>query len=278
MAELSKTTDFKAQHRGEPWSPWRVWRVFATGTSFAIFGLAGLFMAFIFFPLVSLFIWNKERRTAFAQRSVHFVWRLFMGIMQGLGAISWEIHGAERLKNVRGTVVVANHPSLIDVVFTMAFMRKTQAVIKKGVWDSPFMAGVVRATNYIPNLGDPDKLIEDCARVLREGSNLCIFPEGSRTPPGMLTNKFQRGFAYAALEAGAPILVLTITVKPPTLRKDEPWWLVAPTKPHFTLKVHDLIDTAGTYGNERSVTNVRRLAKDVQAKIEQELRNERAEH
>ncbi len=253
-----------------PWTPSRIWRLFSTGFSFALFGLGGLVMALVFFPLTFLFIWDKTKREAFAQASVHLAWRIYIEIMCFVGAVSYEIHGAEKLRQARGTVVVANHPSLLDVVFLMAFMRKTQAVVKQGVWNNPFMAGVVRSANYIPNLNDPERLIKDCAAALRRGSNLCIFPEGSRTPAGQ-KRRYQRGFAYVALEAQAPVLVVTIKVKPPTLRKGEPWHSIPETRGHWIIEVQDCIDTAATYGKERTVKSVRRLAKDVEAMIEGEI-------
>ncbi|WP_300379140.1 1-acyl-sn-glycerol-3-phosphate acyltransferase [Henriciella sp.] len=227
-------------------------------------------MALVWFPLVNLFVREKERRAAISQASVHRIWRLYIELMRVLGVLTYEIHNAEKLKACRGTVVVANHPSLIDVVFLMAFMQRTRAVVKKGVWNNPFMAGVVRSCNYIPNLDDPEALIEDCAAALKDGANLCIFPEGSRTPVGQRA-KYQRGFAYVALTAQAPILFVTIEVNPPTLRKGEPWYSIPTIRPHWNIQVHEQIDTAKTYGYERSVSGVRRLARDVQERIEREL-------
>ena len=257
--------------RDAPWTLGRIWRLFGTGFSFALFGLAGLFMALFYFPLINLFVWNAKKREAICQWSVHAAWRLYIDIMRGLGVLTYEIHGEDILREARGAVVVANHPSLIDVVMLMSFMRRTRAVVKKGVWKNPFMAGVVRGANYIPNLGDADKLIADCADALKTGYNLCIFPEGSRTPEDE-KRRYQRGFAYVAMEANAKVIVCTIKVEPPTLRKGEKWRSIPLKRPHWTIRVHDCIDTGPGYGYERSVRNVRRLAKDVEAIIEGEIR------
>ena len=253
-----------------PWTIQRLWRLFGTGFSFALFGLAGLVMAIFYFPVVNLLVRDSKKREGICQWSVHAAWRLYIDIMRGLGVLTYEIHGADILKNARGAVVVANHPSLIDEVMLMSCMRRTRAVVKEGVWNNPFMAGVVRGANYIPNLGDSDRLITDCAQALKDGYNLCIFPEGSRTPEGQ-KRRYQRGFSYVALEAGAKVIVCTIKVDPPTLRKGEKWRSIPTRKPHWTIRVQDCIDTGETYGYERSVKNVRRLAKDVEAIIEGEI-------
>lgn len=243
------------------------WRTIATGFCFALFGLGGLVLALFVFPAIALFVRNPEKRAGAAQVSVHKAWRIFIDIMRDTGAISYETHGVGQLKDLRGTIVVANHPSLIDVVFLMAFMRRTRAVVKEGVWKNPFMAGVVSAARYIPNHRDPDRLVEECAQALKEGYNLVIFPEGSRTPPGQ-PRRYQKGFAHIALAAGAPVQVCTIVVDPPWLLKGTPWRRIPDRKPHWIIRVHERIDTVEQYGKDRSPMAVRRLATDVGDRIE----------
>jgi len=257
---------------GGRWTAGRLWRLIATGISFSIFGLGGLFMAIFWFPAINLFIRDRKKRAAIAQLSVHKAWRVYIEIMRVLGVLTYETHGIEKLRECRGTVVVANHPSLIDVVFLMSFMRRTRAVVKEGVWKNPFMSGVVRACDYIPNLGDPEKLISDCAEALHEGANLCIFPEGSRTPVSQKV-KYQRGFAYVALDAGAPVQLVSVEVSPPTLRKNEPWYSIPEVRPHWTIRVLELIETTSDYGYKRSVSSVRALSRDVQDRLQKELEN-----
>lgn len=280
MDQVTSTSQIEgeaAMSRDDPWglkhAPWtldRLWRLFGTAFSFALFGVAGLFLALVYFPLVNLFVWNRDRREAICQTTVHKAFHAYINVMRGLGVLTYEIHGAEILKEARGAVVVANHPSLIDVIMLMAFMRRTRAVVKEAVAKNPFMAGVVRGARYIPNMGDADKLIADCADALKQGYNLCIFPEGSRTPEGE-KRRYQRGFSYVAMDANAQVIVCTIRVEPPTLRKGELWRSIPIRRPHWTVRVHERIDTGPAYGYERSVRNVRRLAKDVEAIIEGEI-------
>jgi 1-acyl-sn-glycerol-3-phosphate acyltransferase len=246
-------------------------RLITTAISFALFGVAGLLLAGFVFPAFFLFIRDRKKRAAVAQATVHKAWWLYVRVMQAMGTVSFEFDHPEILANLRGTIVVANHPSLLDVVFLMSAMRRTRAVVKKGVATNPFMRGVVLAADYIPNMGDPEKLIADCAEALRQGYNLCIFPEGSRTPDGA-QRRYQKGFAHIALLAGAPIQIVTIQVNPPTLRKGEPWYATAPVRAHWTIKVHERIDTAGQYGYDRSASAVKRLTADVADRIEGLLR------
>ncbi len=267
----AKTADMRIIEKGK-WTIGRLWRLIGTGLSFSLFGIGGLVMALIWFPFIGIFIRNPDKRAEIAQLSVHKIWRIYIEIMRLLGVLTYDIDCAEQLRNARGTVVVANHPSLIDIVFLMAFMRRTRAVVKKGVWNNPFMSGVVKACNYIPNLGDPKQLISDCADALREGANLCIFPEGSRTPEHQKA-VYQRGFAHIALDADAPILMISITVTPPTLRKHEPWYSIPLSRPHFQIRLVDVIETYNNPTYEAGPVGVRKLTDYIQNRIEEELRH-----
>lgn len=246
----------------------RFWLLIATGTSFALFGLGGLFLAIVVFPLINLLVRNLEQRTRIAQQTVHRVWRTYVRIMVFLGAVSYEVHGAELLRNDRGTLVIANHPSLLDIVFIMSLMERTQCVVKAGVWRNPFMRGVVTAANYIPNENDPERLIEDCVAALEAGNNLVIFPEGSRTPPGVKP-KYQRGFAYIAHRSQAPVRLVTITCSPPTLLKGEPWYKVPSRRAHWVIQVHEHIDVPDQ--SIQSAIAARSLCTQVERRIEELL-------
>jgi 1-acyl-sn-glycerol-3-phosphate acyltransferase len=248
----------------------RAWRLIATAISFAMFGLGGLVLAITVFPLYNLAIRDPLKRERLAQQTVHAAWRFYVKMMAVLGVLTFETHGADILKNERGALVIANHPSLLDIVFIMSLMDRTQCVVKAGVWRNPFMAGVVKATNYIPNLNDPEKLLEDCAAALRAGNNLVIFPEGSRTPPGQ-KRRYQRGFAYVALRSGAPIRLVTLHCDPPTLLKGEKWYKIPARRPHWTIRVHERIDVTDALKLDQPPIAVRKLVAQIEHRMEESL-------
>jgi 1-acyl-sn-glycerol-3-phosphate acyltransferase len=156
--------------------------------------------------------------------------------------LDFDADGAAILRGATGTLVIANHPSLLDIVLIMSLMERTQCVVKAGAWKNPFMRGVIKATNYIPNLGDPGQVIDNCVAALKSGNNLVIFPEGSRTVPGQKV-RLQRGFANIAIRAGAPIRLVTVTCTPPMLRKGEKWYQCPVSRPRYRVRVCDLVDT-----------------------------------
>jgi 1-acyl-sn-glycerol-3-phosphate acyltransferase len=248
----------------------RGWRLFATATSFALFGAGGLVLSATAFPLYNLLIRDRSRRERVAQQTVHATWRLYIRTMRAIGTLTYDGEGLDELRRERGVLVVANHPSLLDIVFIMSFMDRTQCVVKSGVWRNPFMRGVVKATGYIVNRGDPEQLLQDCVAAVRAGNNLVIFPEGSRTPPGV-KRVYQRGFAHVALRAGVPVRLVTVHCDPPTLLKGEPWYRIPHRKPHWTIRVHERIQAPEDLDRMEPALAVRRLVSRVEQRIEEEL-------
>jgi 1-acyl-sn-glycerol-3-phosphate acyltransferase len=239
-----------------------IWRLAGTGFSFAAFGLGALALSIFVFPLLNLAIGDRARRMRIAQGIVHWSFRLFVGTMTTLGVIAVEVHGKAVLQADRGRLIIANHPSLIDVVLLVSLLRQTQCIVKHQNWRNPFMRGVLLATGYIRNDDDPEQLIEACADALRAGENLLIFPEGSRSVPGQ-PRALQRGFANIALAAQVPIRLVTIHCVPATLTKGAKWYEIPPTRSLFTVTVHELIDVRALAGDEPPSIAVRRLTRHV---------------
>ena len=216
------------------WHINHVWRVLATGLSFAIFGLGGVLMSLTLFPIGRLLAGDAETTKRHSQKIVHYSWRSFIWFMKTVGILSWELRGAERLQ-VPGRLIVANHPSLLDVVFMISLMPRVDCIVKPAIFRNPFMRWPAAWAGYIPN-GEPERLIEDCAQTLRQGNSLLMFPEGTRTRPGQPIS-MRRGAAQIALAAGCETLPVTITVTPTTLTKNEPWYRV-PARPfHVVIAV-----------------------------------------
>lgn len=217
----------------------RYCRLFTCGLSFFVFGMGGLALRVFVFPLLNIFIRERPRRTIVARNLIRVTFRCFVGLMRVLGVLKYNITGLERLER-RGLLIVANHPTLIDVVFLVAFVKQADCIVKSALWRNPFTHGPVSAAGYIRN-DSGVQLIEDCIASVRSGSNLIIFPEGTRTrSDGSVTLK--RGAANIAVRAACNVTPVLIECIPPSLRKGEKWWRVPPRRMHFRIEVREDID------------------------------------
>jgi 1-acyl-sn-glycerol-3-phosphate acyltransferase len=214
----------------------RYWRVFATGLSFSMFGVGGLVLRLIVFPLLNLFVWQPRKRIVLARGVIRAAFRAFVWLMQTLGVLRYEIVGGERLQR-GGLLVLANHPTLIDTVFLMAFIRRADCIVKGRLWNNPFTRGPVQAAGYINNDAGLD-LVNDCIASLRSGNNLIIFPEGTRTSQdGAISLK--RGAANIAVRGSRDVTPVIIHCEPATLGKGEKWWRVPSRRVRFRIEVRD---------------------------------------
>jgi 1-acyl-sn-glycerol-3-phosphate acyltransferase len=238
----------------------RVWRVCATGLCFSSFGLGGLLLRVLVFPPLALALRPAARRQRVCKDVVHYAFRLFVWLMASLGVLRYEVRHGERLQR-QGLLVVANHPSLIDVVFLIALVRRADCVVKAALARNPFTRGPVLATGYVCNDSGAG-MVADCVASLRAGNNLVIFPEGTRTPAhGAL--QLQRGAANIAIRGGFALTPVVIHCEPPTLQKGTKWYRVPVRRPRFVLDVREDIDAREWVGQSaddvQAVREVTRL-------------------
>nr|WP_315395875.1 lysophospholipid acyltransferase family protein [uncultured Duganella sp.] len=218
------------------WWAWRAWRVVATGLSFAVFGVGGLVMRLVPLPLMRLAMRDRERRRAVTRALLRWAFRLYVEMMRALGVLRYEIRGLDKLDR-GGLLILANHPTLIDTVFLMAFVKNADCIVKGALWSNPFTAGTVRAAGYISNQDGP-ALVDDCIASLRRGNNLIVFPEGTRTPAdGIISMK--RGAANIAVRGARAMTPVLIRCEPATLGKGARWWRVPPRRVLIQLDVQD---------------------------------------
>lgn len=221
------------------------WRVAATGFSFASFGLGGMAIATVIAPVLNATTSDSEKRQQRAQNVIKYSFKGFTEMMVKLGIMTYSVDGLEKLQNSRQELVIANHPSLIDVVVLIGMMQQANCVVKQSLWSNPFTKGPVQSAGYILNAGS-QQFVEDCVTRLKENNaaSLLIFPEGTRTEKGMILNEFQRGAANIAIRANVPIRPVVITCTPSTLTKNEKWYHV-PSRPfHIEVKVLDAVQVS----------------------------------
>jgi len=216
-------------------------RWLATVLSFAVFGAASLGLGFAVFPLLRLTATPARGRLR-VRRVLAAALRGHLRMMAALGVLSYEFQGAGRLGRP-GQLILANHPTLIDVLFLLGFAPGANCVVKGALWRNPFTRWPLLAAGYVPN-APTGVMIGEAAAALAAGQSVIIFPEGTRTVPGAKPS-FHRGAAAIAIRAAAVVTPVYIRCDPPTLAKREPWYRIPPRRVHFRLRTGIDIDPGG---------------------------------
>ena len=182
---------------------------------FLLFGAGGLV-----FSLVLLFPLPKSVARRILKASFRFfVW---LGRVTCLFRVKISPTDRRTLASLRGSVVVSNHLTLIDVIILLSIIGDAVCVTKKSVSRNPFMRAVAR--NILIVNDGPLAVLRRARRHLAHNVNVIVFPEGTRTPAAAPVHVFRRGAAHIALRSGAPVETVSISCHPPVLAKRQPWW------------------------------------------------------
>jgi 1-acyl-sn-glycerol-3-phosphate acyltransferase len=244
------------------------WRLFATGFCFATFGIGSVVLGLAITSLLRLALWNRERRERTVHLLVHLSFRTFIGLMHLLGVLTYEVHGRQYLREP-GQLVIANHPTLIDVIFLVACIPNAVCVVKEELLRSFGLGLLLRRAGYVGNAADPHISLDQCVAAMRGGATLIMFPEGSRSVPGSQP-RLRRGAAYVALAAQKELTPVHISCKPSTLTKSERWYDIPNRRMHFVISVGHRIPIAAPGDS----TSQRVTAKDITERVRRILLQE----
>lgn len=217
----------------------RIIRSFLCMVCFVVFGLGALGLGGIIFPIMLFICRRPESRRRILSQSIHGSWRFFVWLMAGMRLISVKCNDVQQMKKLRGNIIVANHPSLIDVVILISMIPRSVCVVKKSLFHNVFVRRVIRHI-YLSNDMSADEFIARGNEFLDAGYNIIIFPEGTRTVAGR-NIRLHRGFAYLHLHTGKPILPIHIENTPPILGKKQKWYDMGTHTSVYTLKLKDKI-------------------------------------
>lgn len=222
------------------------WQVIGAAISYFLFGL-GVVLLGVLFRIISLVPGiSAAKKQRWIRYWIHLGCLIFINLMRLFGLIRYTFD-LDSLSLVKpGCLVVANHPSLIDVVLLFAMIKDLSCIVKAELWNNLFTGMVVRLAGFIPN--NSVDAVSLSVKKLREGENLLIFPEGSRTKVDD-SICFKRGASNIAVEADIHIMPVLIECYPGALKKGQKWYIIPSGGSNFSissgqlLKLDKCIDT-----------------------------------
>lgn len=218
------------------WAPERIWRLCGTGIMYVIFGAGSvLFGVVVMLPLSIVFAAAPQSRIKWWRRAIRIAFAGFVRLAGWLRVFDVHFTNPAGLREP-GQMIIANHPSLLDVVILISKLPDVDCVIKHRLSRNPFVSLQVWLADYVRN-DSAEEVVNECARRLDAGRSLIVFPEGTRTKRGMPL-KFLRGTARMILACGAPLRPVVIHCHPRSLAKGDPWYRV----PERRIQYHFLVE------------------------------------
>lgn len=239
---------------------------------FVVFGIVCASGNLIFIPIIALRLHRYKKVQYFSRDLVHYAWALFLWIMRLAKRVSYSfkanesvVESAEKFAQesvekstkesmIESTnkskttidkissakpsqIIIANHPSLLDVVLLLANIARINCVVKASLSKNIFLFGAIKASGYILNTAN-EELLQKSINALKSGESLLIFPEGTRTKDKI---SFHKATSYIAIHGAKSLSVIFIKMHPKSLQKDSKWYNTPAQTLHYEISLENQI-------------------------------------
>jgi len=118
-----------------------------------------------------------------------------------------EVIGIENVPDEGGVIIAANHMSYLDPpLIGAALKRRATYMAKEGLFNIPLIGSFIRAYSLPVKRGRPQpSIIKDIVKRLKNGELIVIFPEGSRSMDGSITDA-KRGIGVISAMSKATVV------------------------------------------------------------------------
>ncbi|MGI9026972.1 MAG: lysophospholipid acyltransferase family protein [Burkholderiaceae bacterium] len=188
--------------------------------------LAWAFIAFVIRQLVT-----HARGRVIGRRFISGLYRNFFRWTEALGILVVDARALDAIDQRQPMIIAPNHPSVLDALILISRLDNLNCIMKASVLDNILLGAGARLAAYIRN-DAPKSMLRLAAADLKQGGQVIIFPEGTRTVAAPV-NDFKFGFAAIAKSAGVPVQTVIIETDTPFLAKG---WPVLKKPARFPMK------------------------------------------
>ncbi len=186
-----------------------------------------------------------EQRGYFA----HWCARTWSRLILKTTGVTVDVKGLDRLVPGKTYVFVSNHQSIYDIpILFWSLPYQLRIIAKESLGRFPFLGWHLRRTGHmLVDRKRPDRaaIFSWASRLTSLGLSLIVFPEGTRSRDGRVA-RFKGGSFYLALEAGLPVVPLSVIGSRHVMLKGR----LATYPGRVRLVVHDPIDTSRLAGTD----------------------------
>lgn len=226
----------------------RLLQIAGVGFCFLYFWTGGFLVANAYVPWLQLCEKDPKKVRDRVQAIIKTYFRQFCDLLRGLRLIDVDPRRYAADTPESAYVLIANHPTLIDVIALVASYDRLCVVVKGPYYRGINVGRMLRAAGYIDG-GWSDgavkasHLLEQAIDRLKDGHGVLMFPEATRSPPNEMHPFIRSPFELAA-RSGAPLVPVFIHCQPPALMRGVPWYRFPDAFVDYQLKALEPITVA----------------------------------
>lgn len=175
-----------------------------------IFAFSFFICGTIFMSLTAFFLLTIGGKSERHKQQYH---KLLQNIMRfiawGMPQVSYRVDNPHGEDFSKPAVIICNHQSHFDLVYTLMLSPKIIALTNKWVWNFPLYRGIVRGADFLPVTDGIEQNIPKLKELTDKGYSILIFPEGTRSADCSIL-RFHQGAFHLAEQLGLDILPLML--------------------------------------------------------------------
>lgn len=203
----------------------RLIRVVALAGAFGGFSIGAFFLGLLL-PFIYMAGGTRLTKRKRCQRVVGRAYRFFHFYMRTVELIDYRPQLALPASDAP-RVLVANHPSLVDVTAILSAQPEVCCLVKSKIYRSPSFFLIMKFCGHIcvdaTEKRDGSGVIAQAVLRVEEGSDVLFFPEGTRSK-GQNVGVFQPGAFAVAVHCESAVLPVSIRSSQAVLQRKHAWY------------------------------------------------------
>ena len=188
----------------------------------------------------------KRQVVALSRVVTSYAFRGYLGFLTLIRAIHFDLTDLDTLRADGSLIIAPNHPCLLDALMVLSRLPGIACIIKSDIVDNAFFGVGARMAGYIRNDAQLS-MIKQSVAELKQGSQLLVFPEGTRTTRWPV-NVCKGTAALIASRAQVPIQTVFIETDSAYLSKGWPLFRRPRFPIHYRVRLGRRFDPPGKAG------------------------------
>lgn len=149
-----------------------------------------------------------DARKKLARRTIMRVFKSYLAMLDRFNIVKVDSTGLDQLAEEPSLILAPNHPSLLDAVLVTSRLPDVVCIMKAEVLKNILFSRGATIAGYISN-GSVRDMVNASVKELNDGSQLLLFPEGTRTV-GKKYSNLKGSLAVIAKRANAEVQTIFI--------------------------------------------------------------------